>query len=75
MKLSEEQNAFYNVAKEFAIEKMEPNAEKWDEDKIFPIDTLKELASLGFAGIYISPSLGGSGLTRLDSKKQREAIL
>ena len=74
MKLSEEQNAFYNVAKEFAIEKMEPNAEKWDEDKIFPIDTLKELASLGFAGIYISPSLGGSGLTRLDSTLIFEAL-
>ena len=74
MKLSEEQNAFYNVAKEFAIEKMEPNAEKWDEDKIFPVDTLKELASLGFAGIYISPSLGGSGLTRLDSTLIFEAL-
>ena len=74
MKLSEEQNAFYNVAKEFAIEKMEPNAEKWDEDKIFPIDTLKELASLGFAGIYVSPSLGGSGLTSLDSTLIFEAL-
>ena len=74
MKLSEEQNAFYNVAKEFAIEKMEPNAEKWDEDKIFPIDTLKELASLGFAGIYVTPSLGGSGLTRLDSTLIFEAL-
>ncbi len=74
MKLSEEQNAFYNVAKEFAIEKMEPNAEKWDEDKIFPVDTLKELASLGFAGIYVSPSLGGSGLTRLDSTLIFEAL-
>jgi alkylation response protein AidB-like acyl-CoA dehydrogenase len=74
MKLSEEQNAFYNVAKEFAIKKMEPNAEKWDEDKIFPIDTLKELASLGFAGIYVSPSLGGSGLTRIDSTLIFEAL-
>jgi len=74
MKLSEEQNAFYNVAKEFAIKKMEPNAEKWDEDKIFPIDTLKELARLGFAGIYVSPSLGGSGLTRIDSTLIFEAL-
>ena len=74
MKLSEEQNAFYNVAKEFAIEKMEPNAEKWDEDKIFPVDTLKELASLGFAGIYVTPSLGGSGLTRIDSTLIFEAL-
>ena len=32
MELSEEQTAFYDVAKNFAIEKMAPNAEKWDEE-------------------------------------------
>ena len=67
MELSEEQTAFYDVAKNFAIEKMAPNAEKWDEEKILPVETLKELAQLGFAGIYVTPDMGGSGLTRLDS--------
>ncbi len=67
MELSEEQTAFYDVAKNFAIEKMAPNAEKWDEEKILPVETLKELAQLGFAGIYVAPDMGGSGLTRLDS--------
>ena len=67
MKLSEEQIAFYDVAKNFAIEKMAPHAEKWDEEKILPVETLQELAQLGFAGIYVSPDLGGSGLSRLDS--------
>ena len=28
---------------------------------------MRELAQLGFAGIYVSPDLGGSGLSRLDS--------
>ena len=67
MQLSEEQIAFYDMAKDFAIKKMAPNAEKWDEEKIFPIDTLRELAELGFGGIYVNPDLGGSGLSRLDS--------
>ena len=67
MQLSEEQTAFYNMAKDFAVKKMAPNAEKWDEEKIFPIDTLRELAELGFGGIYVNPDLGGSGLSRLDS--------
>ncbi|MEC7734833.1 MAG: acyl-CoA dehydrogenase family protein, partial [Pseudomonadota bacterium] len=67
MKLSEEQTAFYDVAKNFALEKMAPNAEKWDEEKFLPVDILKELAQLGFAGIYVSPDMGGSGLSRLDS--------
>ena len=67
MQLSEEQIAFYDMAKDFAIKKMAPNAEKWDEEKIFPVDTLRELAELGFGGIYVNPDLGGSGLSRLDS--------
>ena len=67
MQLSEEQIAFYDMAKDFAIKKMAPNAEKWDEEKIFPVDTLRELAELGFGGIYGNPDLGGSGLSRLDS--------
>ena len=67
MQLSEEQLAFYDMAKDFAVKKMAPNAEKWDEEKIFPIDTLRELAELGFGGIYVNPDLGGSGLSRLDS--------
>ena len=67
MQLSEEQKAFYDMAKDFAVKKMAPNAEKWDEEKIFPIDTLRELAELGFGGIYVNPDLGGSGLSRLDS--------
>ena len=67
MQLSEEQIAFYDMAKDFAVKKMAPNAEKWDEEKIFPIDTLRELAELGFGGIYVNPDLGGSGLSRLDS--------
>ena len=67
MQLSEEQIAFYDMAKDFAIKKMAPNAEKWDEEKIFPVDTLRELSELGFGGIYVNPDLGGSGLSRLDS--------
>ena len=74
MELSEEQTAFYDMAKDFAIKKMAPNAEKWDEEKIFPVDTLRELARLGFGGIYVNPDLGGSGLSRLDSTLIFEAL-
>jgi alkylation response protein AidB-like acyl-CoA dehydrogenase len=30
---------------------MLPHAEKWDEEEIFPEETLRKLAELGFAGI------------------------
>lgn len=65
-KFSEEHEAFRNMAKEFARDKLEPFAEAWDADSFFPIDTLKEAASLGMAGIFAREDLGGSGLTRLD---------
>jgi isobutyryl-CoA dehydrogenase len=54
------------VAKAFADKEMLPNAEQWDEEKIFPVETLQKLAELGFAGIYVSEEYG-SGLSRLDA--------
>ena len=38
--LSEEQSALQKMALDFALAEMAPNAEKWDEEKIFPADTL-----------------------------------
>ena len=65
--LSDEQVAFQDVARVFASERVAPNAAEWDEDGIFPVDTLREAAALGFAGIYCREAHGGSGLGRLDA--------
>jgi alkylation response protein AidB-like acyl-CoA dehydrogenase len=65
--LSEEQRSFQAVARDFAATEMEPNAARWDEEKIFPVETLRAAAKLGFAAIYVRDDVGGSGLTRLDA--------
>ncbi len=65
--LNEEQRAFREVAASFACDEMEPHAREWDEKSIFPVETLRKAAELGFAGIYVREDLGGSGLTRLDA--------
>lgn len=65
--LTEDQRAIQDVARRFARERMRPGAPKWDEEKIFPIDELREAAALGFGGIYVRDDVGGSGLTRLDA--------
>jgi butyryl-CoA dehydrogenase len=65
--LSHEQREFQKVAREFADQEIAPHAKEWDEKHIFPVDTLRKAASLGFGGICLSPDVGGSGLTRLDS--------
>ncbi len=46
---------------------MMPHARDWDEGEIFPVDTLRAAAALGFGGIYVHEDVGGSALTRLDA--------
>src|SRR5262245_3782471 len=65
--LTEDQEAFRDTARQFAIERMLPEAAKWDAEKIFPVDVLREAAALGFGGIYVRDDVGGSGLSRLDA--------
>jgi alkylation response protein AidB-like acyl-CoA dehydrogenase len=65
--LTEEQRAFQATARQFARDAMMPHARDWDENQIFPVDTLREAAALGFAGIYVRDDVGGSALTRLDA--------
>ena len=74
MTLTEEQIAIQDMARNFAAEQLAPNAMKWDEEKVFPTDTLREMASLGFAGIYLQEEHGGSGLSRFDAALIFEAL-
>ena len=65
--LSEEQIAIQDMARGFATDEMLPHAATWDAEAIFPVDTLRQAAALGFAGIYCAEGHGGSGLGRLDA--------
>jgi alkylation response protein AidB-like acyl-CoA dehydrogenase len=65
--LSEEQSLIVNMAASFAADQLRPNAARWDEEKHFPVEAMREAAALGFAGIYVGEEHGGSGLSRLDA--------
>lgn len=65
--LSEEQLAFQEAARSFAQDQMAPQAAEWDEKNIFPAETLRAAAALGFAGIYCREDHGGANLNRLDA--------
>ncbi|OAN50464.1 acyl-CoA dehydrogenase family protein [Magnetospirillum moscoviense] len=65
--LTEDQEAFRQAARDFAEGEMAPHAAHWDEHEIFPADTLRAAAELGFAGIYVGDDVGGSALGRLDA--------
>ncbi|UKV16638.1 isobutyryl-CoA dehydrogenase [Thalassospiraceae bacterium SW-3-3] len=65
--LSEDQQAFAQAARDFAQNEMAPYAGEWDANHIFPEETLRKAAELGFAAIYTREDVGGSGLGRLDA--------
>lgn len=72
--LSEDQAEFYNLARNFAKNELFPNSAKWDQEKEFSMDTLKKLADLGFAGMYVKEDVGGTGLSRMDAVTIVEAL-
>jgi alkylation response protein AidB-like acyl-CoA dehydrogenase len=65
--LTEEQQAVVETARAFAAAEFAPNAARWDEEQVFPVETLRRAAALGFAGIYVRDQSGGSGLGRLEA--------
>uniref|UniRef100_A0A6Q2XJ04 Isobutyryl-CoA dehydrogenase, mitochondrial n=1 Tax=Esox lucius TaxID=8010 RepID=A0A6Q2XJ04_ESOLU len=72
--LSTEQREFQKVAFDFAANEMTPYMAEWDEKEIFPVETMRKAAQLGFGGIYVQPEVGGSGLSRLDTSVIFEAL-
>ena len=72
--LTEDQAAFQDAARRFAQDQLAPHAARWDDEAIFPTDVMREAAALGFAGIYVSEDVGGSGLNRSDAALIFEAL-
>jgi len=72
--LSEDQKMYQKMAQDFANKEMRPHMEKWDQEEIFPVDTMRHAASLGFGAICASPEYGGTGLSRVDSSIIFEAL-
>jgi alkylation response protein AidB-like acyl-CoA dehydrogenase len=64
---NQDQLAIQEMAKNFAETEFVPYASEWDQNEIFPVETLKKAAELGLAAIYVNERYGGSGLSRLDA--------
>ena len=65
--LTEEQTLIVDAAAAFTDDRLRPNAEHWDQNRILDRAVLEELCALGFGGIYTSEEHGGSGLGRLEA--------
>lgn len=59
---SETQRMVAESARDFAQQYILPHVMEWDEAQIFPVEVFKKAGELGFMGILVPESLGGSGL-------------
>lgn len=72
--LTDDQIAIRDMAASFSAETLAPHAVRWDEEKHFPVEEMRQAAALGMGGIYIAEDVGGSGLSRLDAALIFEAL-
>jgi alkylation response protein AidB-like acyl-CoA dehydrogenase len=72
--LTDDQLQIQEMARKFTADAITPFAAEWDEKHIFPRDTIREAAELGFGAIYVSEESGGIGLGRLEAALIFEAM-
>ena len=60
MTLTEEQRMIRDMAREFARERLLPNAARWDRESHFPAQELAEMGELGLYGMTVPEAWGGS---------------
>jgi short-chain 2-methylacyl-CoA dehydrogenase len=59
--LSDEQESFRKVVRDFAESEIAPHAEEWDRTHTFPVDTVLAMGELGLFGLPFPEEYGGSG--------------
>ncbi len=72
--LTDDQREIQELARRFTADRITPHAAEWDEKHIFPRETIKAAAELGFASIYVSEESGGIALGRLEAALIMEAM-
>ncbi|MBW8318902.1 MAG: acyl-CoA dehydrogenase family protein [Rhizobium sp.] len=72
--LTEEQTAIRDMAESFASDEIAPHALEWDQTRHFPVDVIRNAASLGLGGIMVAEEFGGSGLGRFEAVLIYEAL-
>lgn len=61
LELTDSQRAFRDQVARFAASEIEPYSREWDEREVFPDHIIATLGELGWLGIGIDETLGGSG--------------
>jgi alkylation response protein AidB-like acyl-CoA dehydrogenase len=72
--LSEEQGFIYDTARAFGQDRIAPHARAWEAEGTIPKELWREIAELGFGGLYVCEESGGAGLSRVDATLVFEAL-
>ena len=59
--LSDDQESFRKVVRDFATAEIAPHTEQWDRDHTFPVDVVLAMGRLGLFGLPFPEEYGGSG--------------
>lgn len=65
MILTAEQEMIRDTMRDFARERLWPNAARWERERTFPREALRELGALGALGMTVPTDWGGAGLDYL----------
>ncbi|MFP6684535.1 MAG: acyl-CoA dehydrogenase family protein, partial [Polyangiaceae bacterium] len=65
--LSEEHQQLIEMAHRFTTERIVPNASRWDDESVFPMDVFKEAWELGLINPTCPADYGGLGLGELEN--------
>src|SRR5215210_2343207 len=72
--LTDDQRQIQDMAVKFTADAITLFAAEGDEKHVFPRDTIRAAAELGFGAIYVSEESGGIGLGRLEAALIMEAM-
>ncbi|MBX9851408.1 MAG: acyl-CoA dehydrogenase [Cytophagaceae bacterium] len=61
-RLTEEQLAVQQAARDFAVNELLPGVIERDENQTYPKEQIKKLGQLGFLGMMVDPKFGGGGM-------------
>lgn len=73
-KLTDEQNAVREAAREFAQKELLPGAIERDSKMLFPKEEVQKMAEMGFLGMMVSPEYNGGGMDTLSYVLAMEEI-
>jgi len=72
--LDEMQEMLQELARQFALDEIRPNAEKWDAESIYPLEAIKTANELGLLNLHIPEEYGGAGLGSMEEVVVNEEL-